>query len=416
MNKREFLRTMGGASLGLLLGDRVWAQYAQVQPSSLASDEEFWALIRKQYRLTPDYINLENGYFSMQAQPVLEAFVGRVREVNYEASHYMRTRQFDDKLAARTQLAAMAGCSPEELIITRNTTESLDTVIAGHDWKPGDEAVMAEQDYGAMLDMFTLQAKRYGIVNRIVSLPIDPESDDQLVQLYEGAITPRTRLLMVSHMVNITGQVLPVRKIADMAHRHGVAVMVDAAHTFAQIDHRIPDLGGDYYGASLHKWLGTPLGAGILYVRRDRIPALWPVFADASMADTDIRKLNHTGTHPVHTDLAIASAIAFHDSMGIQRKEARLRYLQQYWTSRVRGGRNIVLNTPAAPTRSCAIANVGIAGLAPAALATTLLRKYGIWTVAIDTANVHGVRITPHVYTSTTELDTFVRALRELAA
>ena len=416
MNKREFLRTMGGASLGLLLGDRVWAQYAQVQPSSLASDEEFWALIRKQYRLTPDYINLENGYFSMQAQPVLEAFVGRVREVNYEASHYMRTRQFDDKLAARTQLAAMAGCSPEELIITRNTTESLDTVIAGHDWKPGDEAVMAEQDYGAMLDMFKLQAKRHRIINRIVSLPIDPESDDQLVQLYEGAITPRTRLLMVSHMVNITGQVLPVRKIADMAHRHGVAVMVDAAHTFAQIDHRIPDLGGDYYGASLHKWLGTPLGAGILYVRRDRIPALWPVFADASMADTDIRKLNHTGTHPVHTDLAIASAIAFHDSMGIQRKEARLRYLQQYWTSRVRGGRNIVLNTPAAPTRSCAIANVGIAGLAPAALATTLLRKYGIWTVAIDTANVHGVRITPHVYTSTTELDTFVRALRELAA
>ena len=416
MNKREFLRTMGGASLGLLLGDRVWAQYAQVPPSSLASDEEFWALIRKQYRLTPDYINLENGYFSMQAQPVLEAFVGRVREINYEASHYMRTRQFDDKLAARTQLAAMAGCSPEELIITRNTTESLDTVIAGHDWKPGDEAVMAEQDYGAMLDMFKLQAKRHRIINRIVSLPIDPESDDQLVQLYEGAITPRTRLLMVSHMVNITGQVLPVRKIADMAHRHGVAVMVDAAHTFAQIDHRIPDLGGDYYGASLHKWLGTPLGAGILYVRRDRIPALWPVFADASMADTDIRKLNHTGTHPVHTDLAIASAIAFHDSMGIQRKEARLRYLQQYWTSRVRGGRNIVLNTPAAPTRSCAIANVGIAGLAPAALATTLLRKYGIWTVAIDTANVHGVRITPHVYTSTTELDTFVRALRELAA
>jgi selenocysteine lyase/cysteine desulfurase len=416
MNKREFLRTMGGASLGVLLGDRVWAQYAQVPPSALAPDERFWALIRQQYRLTPDYINLENGYFSMQARPVLEAFVGRVREINYEASHYMRTRQFDDKLAARTQLAAMGGCSPEELIITRNTTESLDTVIAGHDWKPGDEAVMAEQDYGAMLDMFKLQAKRHGIVNRIVSLPIDPESDDALVQLYENAITPATRLLMVSHMVNITGQILPVRKIADMAHRRGVAVMVDAAHTFAQIDHRIPDLGCDYYGASLHKWLGTPLGAGLLYVRRERIPSLWPVFADASMSDTDIRKLNHTGTHPVHTDLAIASAIAFHESMGIQRKEARLRYLQQYWTSRVRGSRNIVLNTPAAPSRSCAIANVGIAGLAPSVLATTLLSKYGVWTVAIDTANVHGVRITPHVYTSTTELDTFVRALRALAA
>ncbi len=416
MNKRAFLRTMGGASLGMLLGDRLWAQYAELPPRALAEDEPFWALIRGKYRLKPDYINLENGYFSMQSQPVLEAFVGRVREINYEASYYMRTRQFDDKLAARTQLARMAGCSPDELIITRNTTESLDTVIAGFDWKPGDEAVMAEQDYGAMLDMFKLQARRHGIVNRIVSLPIDPASDDEIVRLYERAITPRTRLLMVSHMVNITGQILPVRAIADMAHRHGVDVMVDGAHAFAQLDYRIPDLGGDYYGASLHKWLGTPLGAGILYVRADKIANLWPVFADASMADTDIRKLNHTGTHPVHTDLAIESAIAFHDSIGTQRKEARLRYLQNYWTGRVRGTPNIVLNTPADPRRSCAIANVGVRTMAPAVLAKTLLEKYKVWTVAIDTANVHGVRVTPQVFTTTKELDTFVSALKEIAS
>ena len=407
---------MGGASIGLLLGDRLWAQYAELPPRALAEDEPFWALIREKYRLKPDYINLENGYFSMQSQSVLEAFIGRVREINYEASYYMRTRQFDDKLAARKQLATMAGCSPEELIITRNTTESLDTVIAGVDWKAGDEAVMAAQDYGAMLDMFKLQAKRYGIVNRIVSLPIDPQSDDEIVQLYENAITPKTRLLMVCHMVNITGQILPVRAIVDMAHRRGVDVMVDGAHAFAQLDYRIPELGCDYYGASLHKWLGTPLGAGILYVRADKIAKLWPVFADASMADTDIRKLNHTGTHPVHTDLAITNAIAFHDSIGIQRKEARLRYLQNYWTSRVRGTRNIVLNTPADPKRSCAIANVGVGSMAPAALAKTLLEKYRVWTVAIDTANVHGVRITPQMFTTTGELDTFVRALKELAS
>jgi len=416
VNKRAFLRTMGGASIGLLVGDRLWAQYAELPPRALAEDEPFWALIREKYRLKPDYINLENGYFSMQSQSVLEAFIGRVREINYEASYYMRTRQFDDKLAARKQLATMAGCSPEELIITRNTTESLDTVIAGVDWKAGDEAVMAAQDYGAMLDMFKLQAKRYGIVNRIVSLPIDPQSDDEIVQLYENAITPKTRLLMVCHMVNITGQILPVRAIVDMAHRRGVDVMVDGAHAFAQLDYRIPELGCDYYGASLHKWLGTPLGAGILYVRANKIAKLWPVFADASMADTDIRKLNHTGTHPVHTDLAITNAIAFHDSIGIQRKEARLRYLQNYWTSRVRGTRNIVLNTPADPKRSCAIANVGVGSMAPAALAKTLLEKYRVWTVAIDTANVHGVRITPQMFTTTGELDTFVRALKELAS
>ena len=416
MNKRAFLRTMGGASLGMLLGDRLWAQYAELPPRTLAEDEPFWALIREKYRLKPDYINLENGYFSMQSQPVLEAFVGRVREINYEASYYMRTRQFDDKLAARTQLARMAGCSPDELIITRNTTESLDTVIAGFDWKLGDEAVMAEQDYGAMLDMFKLQARRHGIVNKVVSLPIDPASDDEIVRLYERAITPRTRLLMVCHMVNITGQILPVRAIADMAHRRGVDVMIDGAHAFAQIDYRIPDLGGDYYGASLHKWLGTPLGAGILYVRAGKIANLWPVFADASMADTDIRKLNHTGTHPVHTDLAIESAITFHDSIGTQRKEARLRYLQNYWTGRVRGTPNIVLNTPADPRRSCAIANVGVRTMAPAVLAKTLLEKYKVWTVAIDTANVHGVRITPQVFTTTKELDTFVGALKEIAS
>ena len=415
MNKREFLRTMGGASLGLLVGDRLWAQYADVPPHVLAQDEPFWDLLRQKYRLKPDYINLENGYFSMQSEPVLDAFIGRVREINYEASFYMRTRQFDDKLAARKQLATMAGCSHEELIITRNTTESLDTVIAGIDWRVGDEAVMAEQDYGAMLDMFALQARRYGIVNRIVSLPIDPQSDEEVVRLYEHAITPRTRLLMVCHMVNITGQILPVRAIADMAHRHGVDVLVDGAHAFAQLDYRIPDLGGDYYGASLHKWLGTPLGAGILYVRRDKVATLWPVFADASLADTDIRKLNHTGTHPVHTDLAIANAIAFHEAIGSQRKEARLRHLQTYWTSRVRDVRNVIVNTPRDPHRSCAIANVGVRGMAPAALARTLLDTYRVWTVAIDSANVHGVRITPQLYTTTAELDTLVRALNELA-
>jgi selenocysteine lyase/cysteine desulfurase len=416
MNKREFLRTVGGASLGLLAGDRLWAQYAERSPASLAADDDFWTLVRGSYVLKPDYVNLENGYFSMQSQPVLEAFVGRVREINREASYYMRTRQFDDKLVARKRLAAMAGCSPEELIITRNTTESLDTVIAGFDWQAGDEAVMAAQDYGAMLDMFRLQGKRHGVVNRIVSLPIDPRSDDEIVQLYEAAITPKTRLLMVCHMVNITGQILPVKAIVDMAHRHGVQVMVDGAHAFAQLDYKIPDLGCDYYGASLHKWLGTPLGAGILYVRADRIAALWPIYADASMPDGDIRKLNHTGTHPVHTDLAIENAIAFHEGIGIARKEARLRFLQSYWTSRVRGTPNIVMNTPADPHRACAIANVGIASIAPGQLAKTLLDRYKIWTVAIDTANVHGVRITPHVYTTTAELDTFVRALKELAA
>jgi selenocysteine lyase/cysteine desulfurase len=416
MDKRTFLRTLGVATLGTIVRDDLWARFTALSPERLAEDEKFWQTIRHQYQLTPAYANLENGYYAMQSQPVLEAFIRHVREINVEASRYLRTRQFDDNRAVRVRLAALAGCSPDELIITRNTTESLDTVIAGFDWKPGDEAVMAEQDYGAMLDMFKLQARRYGIVNRVVSLPINPRSDDELVQLYESAITPRTRLLMVCQLVNITGQILPVAKIAEMAHRHGVQVMVDGAHAFGQLEFTIPSLGGDYYGASLHKWLGAPLGAGLLYVRQDRIRPLWPIYSDTSMADDDIRKLNHTGTQPVHTVLGINDAIDYHQGIGIQRKEARLRYLQRYWTTKVRGIPKILINTPEDPARSCAIANVGVQGMKPGDLATTLFDKYQIWTVAIDGANVHGARITPQLFTSIAELDRLVHALTDIAA
>jgi len=416
MHKRDFVRGMAGGSLALLFGDQLWARYAALPPTAVAEDERFWATIRRHYRLTDQYINLENGYYSMQAEPVLEAFIGHVRALNLEASHYMRTRMPDDKLAVRTRLAGLAGCGPDELIITRNTTESLDTVIAGFDWQAGDEAVMAEQDYGAMRDMFGLQAKRHGIVPKTVSLPMDPASDDEIVRLYEGALTPKTRLLMISQLVNITGQILPVAAICDMAHRHGVPVMVDGAHAFGHLDFTIPDLHCDYYGASLHKWLGAPLGAGILYVRKDRIPGLWPIYADLGMADDDIRKLNHTGTHPCHTDLGINEAIDFHQMIGIQRKEARLRFLQRHWTDQVRGHPGITLNTPTDPRRSCAIANVGVAGIAPVALSQMLLERFHIYTVAIDGSGVHGARVTPHLFITPAELDHLVRALETLAA
>ncbi|MDZ7630352.1 MAG: aminotransferase class V-fold PLP-dependent enzyme [Gemmatimonadaceae bacterium] len=361
MHKRDFLRSLGATTIAALLGPRLWAQYEPMPAGRLAEDETFWTALRAKYRLKPDYINLEHGYYSMQSEQVLDAFIANVRDVNYQASYYMRTVQTQNKDAARARLAALAGCRTEELIITRNTTESLDTVIAGYDWKVGDEAVMAVQDYGAMLDQFTLQSRRYGMVNRIVSLPNDPRSDDEIVQLYANAITPKTRLLLVSHLVNITGQILPVRKVVDMAHARGVAVAVDGAHAFAHLDFRIPDLGADYYAASLHKWLGVPLGAGILYVKQERISGLWPLFGDQGYPDTDIRKLNHTGTHPVHTDLAIQHAITFHESIGVQRKEARMRYLQRYWTTQVRDVRNVVVDAPAEAPRAAGIANVGVA-------------------------------------------------------
>ena len=418
MNKREFLRSAGGAGLGLLIGDSLWAKYSALPAPALAGQEDFWDSIRAKYRLKPDYINLENGYYSMQSTPVLEAFVEKARHVNHEGSYYYRTRLIPDKTAVRDKLAGLAGCTPQELIITRNTTESLDTVISGYDWKPGDEAVMADQDYGAMRDQFKLMARRYGMTPVSISVPVDPKSDDEIVSLYEKAISSRTRLLMVCHIINITGHIMPVRKIAEMAHAKGVDVMVDGAHAFAHLNYKIPDLGVDYYGASLHKWLGAPLGAGILYVKRDKIAKLWPVFGEsANVADDDIMKLNHTGTHPAHTDLAIENAIAFHQMLGAERKEARLRYLQNYWTRQVRDLPNVVMFTPSDPARSCAIANIGIKGMRARDLAKTLLEKHAIWTVGIDNpaAGVNGVRVTPHVYTKPSELDVLVKAIKSLA-
>jgi selenocysteine lyase/cysteine desulfurase len=222
--------------------------------------------------------------------------------------------------------------------------------------------------------------------------------------------------LMVCQIVNITGQIMPVKKIVEMAHRHKVEVLVDGAHAFGQLDFKITDLGGcDYYGSSLHKWLGSPLGAGILYVRKDKIKQIWQLYGEMGFGDDDIRKLNHTGTHPVATDLAIQDAIKFHQKIGIKRKEERLRYLQRYWTEQVRNYPNIILNTPQDLTRTCAIANVGIKNMNPNDLAKTLFDKYKIFTVAINGTGAFGVRVTPHLYTGTQELDIFVKALKELA-
>lgn len=348
ISKRQFLKNITGLSaLSMINLDELLAKNTSTSPIDLARDEDFWLQIRKAYYVTQDFIHLENGYYSLASAEVLEAYIKHIKTVNEVSSYYMRTRQFDDKLLSRKQLAELLGCSHEELIITRNTTESLDTIISGINWKEGDEAVMAAQDYGAMLDMFKLQARRYGMVNRVISIPNHPKNDEEIVALYENTITPKTRLLMVCQMVNITGQIMPVKKIVEMAHRHGVEVLVDGAHAFAQLDFKISDLGNcDYYGSSLHKWLGTPLGAGILYIRKDKIKQIWQLYGEMGHQDDDIRKLNHTGTHPVATDLAIQDAIKFHQKIGIKRKEERLRYLQKYWTEKVRNYPNIVVNTP----------------------------------------------------------------------
>ena len=418
MDKRTFLKNSGLLSLGAMLSMENFADLmssvSKVPAEDLAAEEDFWLTIRKGYRLNPDMINFENGYYNFLPEQTLEKLISHIRDVNYQASYYMRTVQFEKKAAMAAKLAALAGAPADEVVLTRNTTESLDTIIAGFDWKQGDEALMAEQDYPAMLSMFKQVAKRHGIVNKTVSVPNNPSSDEEIVNLYANAITPRTRLLMICHMINLTGQILPVRKICDMAHSKGVQVMVDGAHAFGHFKFTIPELGCDYYGSSLHKWLSVPLGSGLLWVKKDNISKIWPLIAPYDMSPDDIRRLNHIGTHPVYTDLTVEDAIDYYNMLGAERKEARLRYIQNYWTDKVRNLSHVILNTPEDKSRSCAIANVGVKSLKPGELGDVLWKKYKIYCAPIDGANVHGCRITPNVYTTTKELDIFVDALAAL--
>ena len=420
MDKRSFLKSAGFVGLAAPLAfSHLKSAVAAVDgmaASEVARDEGFWRAIRGDYSIKPDYINLENGYYCFMPQQTLEHQIQHMRRVNYEGSYYMRTARQPNKRLVAQKIGEVVGCSADEIAITRNTTESLDLIIGGMHWQPGDEAVMAEQDYGAMLNHFDLVARRYGVVNKRVSVPNHPKNDQELVDLYESAITDNTRLLMVCHMINITGQVLPIRKICDMAHSHGVEVMVDGAHAYSHINFQMKDLDCDYYGTSLHKWLSAPLGSGMLYVRKEKIDDVWPLLASRDLDDNDIRRLNHTGTDPVHVDLGILNAIEYQKAIGLERKEARLKYLQRYWTTKLRDRQRVIINTPEDVERHGGIGNVGIEGIDSRELADTLFNEYRIFTVGINRPGVHGLRITPNLYTTLDELDALVDAITELSA
>ena len=419
MDKRSFLKNVGLMSLVMPLQfvhvRNAVADIEHLDLEEVAADEDFWMKVRGDFDLKPDYINLENGYYCFMPKQTMERQIEHLRAVNYEGSYYMRTVRRDNKKKVANGVAEIVGCSADEVAITRNTTESLDLIIGGMHWNAGDEAVMAEQDYGAMINHFKFIERRFGTVNKFVSIPNHPKDDDEIVDLYASAITDKTRLLMVCHMVNITGQVLPIRKIADMAHARGVDVMVDGAHAYSHIDFNMKDLDCDYYGTSLHKWLSAPLGSGMLYVNKEKIDGVWPLLAEGELEPNDIARLNHIGTHPAHVDLAILDAIEYQNAIGLGRKEARLKYLQHYWTSQLRGLPRVVINTPVEMNRHGGIGNVGIEGIEPADLAKRLMTEYQIFTVAINRPGVRGLRITPNIYTTTAELDSLVHAIKELS-
>ena len=390
--------------------------FSSKETGDIARDEEYWAHIQQAFNPSPFFINLENGYMSPQPVEVMQAQLANIQMINERTSFYMRRQARDEVKGTDHQIAELAGCSTEEIIITRNTTEALDTVIAGIDFEPGDEAIMCDLDYSSMLQAFDQQSRRLGLVTKYIELPFHPESDEQILNLYREAITPKTKIILVTHLNNITGMILPVRKICDMAHERGIEVICDGAHSFAHLDYKIPDLGCDYFGASLHKWLCTPMGAGVLYVKKEKISKVWPLFGDTNFPEDDIRKFGHIGIHPVSTNLTIANAIRFHNMIGADKKEARLKYLKSYWTEQVRDLAGLHIHTPWDLERSSALTLISVDGYSPDELVAALYDRFRIFTVARKNPVVNGVRVTPHLYTRIEELDAMVEALNTLCA
>ena len=417
MDKRNFIKTLGALSVSSLVSASELTKIKSVLHSlpKTKSDEELWKTVRSHYTLKDDYINLESGYYSIIPNPVLEHFIKHVKHVNIEGSYYMRNDLNKNKDRVITELAKLVGSTSDQIGITRNATESLDLVISGFQWERGDEAIYAKQDYGTMKEMFEQISSRYGVKTKIVSVPNHPKNDEEIVSIYESQITDKTKLIMICHMINITGQILPVKKICEMAHSYGVEVMVDGAHCVGHFDFSIDEFNCDYYGSSLHKWLATPLGAGLLYVNKNNTHKIWPLLANGNTNKKDIKRLNHIGTHPVHTDLAISNSIDYTNWIGMKKKENRMRYLQRYWSDKLRTIENVIVNTPEDLNRSCGIGNIGLSNMSPSQMSNVLFEKYKIFTVAIDYANVKGCRISPNIFTTTNELDQFISAVKEMA-
>jgi len=378
------------------------------------ADEAFWSGIRAQYDASRDFINLENGFFGMPSRPVIEAFEEHNRLVNREAALFMRTK-YPQRLAGVVKaLADFSGAAPEEIAIVRNPTEGMNILIQGYPFRPDDEVVVSDKDYDSVVEALEMMRLRGRLKLVRVKLPFHPKDDEEIIAAYEQAITMKTRVLVLTHLLHRTGQILPVAKIAQMAQERGIDVFVDAAHSFAHIDYRLPDLNSSFVVAHLHKWLGAPLGVGLLYIRRDRIRDIAPLFGDVSYPDTDIRKLVHFGTTPPAPILAIEDAIAFHNRIGGKNKEARLRYLKEYWVSRVKSLPRIEMMIPDAPERSCGIAAFRVKDMDAKEVAAWLFEEHRIFTVATVAAGAGVVRVTPHLYNSTDDMEKLVAALRRL--
>lgn len=373
-----------------------------------------WVRVQQAFPVDRSMINLNNGGVCPSPAIVLDAMKRHLDEANLAPAYYLWQIQEPKKETNRRGLAALLGCDPEEIAITRNASESLQILENGFDLGKGDEIVCTNQDYPRMIATWKQRERRDGIVLKQVSIPVPCEDPAKIVAAYEGAITPRTRALLVSHVINLTGQILPVKELCAIGRKRGIPVIVDGAHAFCQIDFKRDDLECDLYGVSLHKWLYAPIGTGLLYVRRSKIGGIWPLTAAGPELDNDIRKFEEIGTHPAANHLAIAEALVFHHAMGSRAKEDRLRLLRDRWAKRLLEHDRVRLNTSLDPRFSCAIGNVRIDGVDSSDLNAHLWNRHRIFTVVIKHPEFEGLRITPNVYTTFEEIDRFVDVMESV--
>lgn len=426
VNRRNFLSSVGrGFGLMALSSATVAALFENLQaktravehlsPEQTAADEDFWSVIQQSFSVTRGIVNLNNGGVSPSPRMVTEAFVRYTWQQEDATAYTMWQLLEPQSETIRTGLAEIFGCDAEEIAITRNASESLETLLLGMDFKPGDEILTSTQDYPRMLTTLRQRELREGLKLNLIKVPVAPKDLNDLATPFERAVTPKTKLILISHQINLTGQIMPVRKVCEMARSRGIETIVDGAHSFAQFDFKQADLACDYFGTSLHKWLYAPKGTGMLYVKKDKIAKIWALMASEDKNKSDIRKFEEIGTHSAAMRLAIGEAILFHNAIGAKRKEARLRFLSRYWMNKLKAVPNISFNTSFDDAQSCAIGNFKIEGVDPVKIGAYLMAKHKIFTTPIVHEEFTGIRITPNVYTTLWELDRFVDVVVRIA-
>lgn len=418
MQRRHFFSAAAGAALltsnHLSISRAASVATAGKPPADVARDEDFWREIQQAFTVDRNLINLNNGGVSPSPRVVQDA-MRRQLEFSNMAPVINMWRVLEPEIeAVRTRLAASFGCDPEEMAITRNASESLETCQLGLDLKRGDEVLTTDQDYGRMLTTWKQRERRDGIVLKTVSFSVPPASPDVLFDIFEKNITPKTKVIHLCHVTNLSGQIFPVKRICQMAKSRGIETIVDGAHAYAQFPFTHADLDCDYYGTSLHKWLFAPHGTGFLYVRKSKIEKLWPMMPAPAEMDRDIRKFEEIGTHPAANHNAIGDALTFSESIGVDRKAARLRYLKSIWSDRLGSLPGTKLLTNPDPAESCGIGCLSIIGKDPGAITDTLFSKHQIIVTPIRHKDVNGLRITPSVYTTVAEVNRFCDVMEKL--